>query len=141
MGKIKQLKEGVSVTRSETTLSLNEELQPLVPPDKIANMPAGWLCGTAARSFSPLKTKKDGSINIEESGDFQPVKFFCKTNFDMAAIEEEEKHYQELPKFYVFKDDKEKQQVLDDNFRRIRQEVKLLCERVLKSGNTENNNS
>ena len=135
MGKIKQLKEGVSVTRDQTTLSLNEELQPLVPPDKIANMPAGWLCGTAARSFSKLDTKKDGSINIQDAGDFQPVKFFCKTNFDMKAIEEEEKHYQELPKFYVFKDDKEKQKVLDDNFRRIRQEVKMVCDRVL--GNNE----
>ena len=134
MGKIKQLKEGVSVTRDQTTLSLNEELQPLVPPDKIANMPAGWLCGTAARSFTPLKTKKDGSINIQQAGDFQPVKFFCKTNFDMAAIKEEEKHYQELPKFYVFKNEKEKQRVLDENFRRIRQEVRMVCEKVLGGG-------
>lgn len=131
MGKIKQLKEGVSVTRDQTTLSLNEELQPLVPPDKISNMPAGWLCGTAARSFTKLDMKKDGRIDVQNSGDFQPVKFFCKTNFDMDAISEEEKHYQELPKFYIFKDDKEKQKVLDDNFRRIRQEVKMVCDRVL----------
>lgn len=133
MGKIKQLKEGVSVTRDQTTLSLNEELQPLVPPDKISNMPAGWLCGTAARSFSKLEMKRDGRIDIQNSGDFQPVKFFCKTNFDMDAINEEEKHYHELPKFYVFKDDKEKQKVLDDNFRRIRQEVKMVCDRVLNN--------
>lgn len=131
MGKIKQLKEGVSVTRDQTTLSLNEELQPLVPPDKISNMPAGWLCGTSARSFQKLEMKKDGRIDVQKSGDFQPVKFFGKTNFDMAAIKEEERHYKELPKFYVFKSDDDKQEKLLENFRRIRQEVRLVCEKVL----------
>ena len=146
MGKIKQLKEGVSVTRSETTLSLNEELQPLVPPDKISNMSAGWLCGTAARSFNKLKTKKDGSIDVQLAEDFQPVKFFCKTKFDMKALGEEEKYYQELPKFYVFKNEKEKREVLDENFRRIRQEVRLVCEKVmaengLAKAEEDNNNN
>lgn len=131
MGKIKQLKEGLSVTRTETTLSLNEELQPLVPPDKIANMPAGWLCGTAARSFTPLDIKKDGSIKIDMAEDFKPVKFFAKTNFDMAAIKEEEAHYVELPKFYTFRNEREKQELLAENFRKIRQEVNDVCEKVL----------
>lgn len=131
MGKIKQLKEGLSVTRTETTLSLNEELQPLVPPDKIANMPAGWLCGTAARSFTPLDIKKDGSIKIDMAEDFKPVKFFAKTNFDMAAIKEEEAHYVELPKFYTFRNEREKQELLAQNFRKIRQEVNDVCDKVL----------
>lgn len=131
MGKIKQLKEGVSVTRDQTTLSLNEELQPLVPPDKISNMPAGWLCGTSARSFNALKMKDDGSIRIDDAADFQPVKFFAKTNFDMKALAEEEKHYVELPKFYTFKNIKEKNELLALNFRKIRREVEEVCEAVL----------
>lgn len=131
MGKIKQMKEGISVTRDQTTLSLNEELQPLVPPDKIANMPAGWLCGTTARAFASLKTKNDGSIDISQTADFRPSKFFGKTNFDMKALAEEEKHYVELPKFYTFKNVKEKNELLAVNFRRIRREVEAVCESIL----------
>ena len=129
--KIKQMKEGISVTRDQTTLSLNEELQPLVPPDKIANMPAGWLCGTTARAFASLKTKNDGSIDISQTADFRPSKFFGKTNFDMKALAEEEKHYVELPKFYTFKNVKEKNELLAENFRRIRREVEAVCESIL----------
>ncbi len=131
MGKIKQLKEGISVTRDQTTLSLNEELQPLVPPDKISNMSAGWLCGTTARSFSKLEMKKDGRIDISDADDFKPVKFFAKTNFDMKAISNEEAHYVELPKFYTFSNTAEKNKLLTDNFRRIRCEVEKLCESVI----------
>lgn len=134
-GKVKQLKEGVSVTRSDTTLSLNEELQPLVPADKIANMPAGWLCGMTARSFRKLDTKKDGTINIENSDEFKPAKFYAKTNFDMKAIKDEEDHYHELPKFYKFKNEKEKQDLLAKNFRRIRKEVEEICKEVLGEQN------
>ena len=140
MGKIKQLKEGLSVTRDQTTLSLNEELQPLVPPDKISNMPAGWLCGTAARSFTPLDIKKDGSIKIDMAEDFKPVKFFAKTNFDMAAIKDEEAHYVELPKFYTFRNEREKQELLAENFRKIRREVDEVCQKVLSNINNKDGN-
>ena len=64
----------------------------------------------------------------------------------MKALGEEEKHYQKLPKFYVFKNEKEKREVLDENFRRIRQEVRLVCEKVmaengLAKAEEDNNNN
>lgn len=130
-GKIKQIKEGVSVTRDQTTLSLNEELQPLVPPDKIANIPAGWLCGMTARSFRPLKTGIGGKIDIQKSDEFKHSKFFAKTNFDMQAIENEEKKYKDIPKFYDFGNDREKKEILINNYRRIVREVRDVCEEVL----------
>lgn len=131
MGKVKQLKEGVSVTRDQTTLSLNEELQPLVPADKIANMAAGWLCGMTARSFRSLKMKKDGSINIHESDEFRPSRFYAKTNFDMQAIKAEEKRYVELPKFYKFKNKKDRNEKLGEHFRNIEREVADCCCMIL----------
>lgn len=131
MGKIKQVKEGLSITKTDTTISLNEELQPLVPSDKISNMPAGWLCGTTARSFTPLEMKKDGRINIQEAGDFRPAKFFAKTNFDMKAISAEEKQYVELPIFYDFGSEDEKQEILLNNFRRINKDIEDLCTQML----------
>ena len=131
MGKIKQVKEGLSITKSDTTISLNEELQPLVPADKIANMSAGWLCGTTARSFTPLEMKKDGRIDIKNAGDFRPAKFFAKTNFDMDAIKAEEKQYVELPILYNFGSEEDKQEILLQNFRRINKEVDDMCAKLL----------
>jgi hypothetical protein len=32
-------------------------------------------------------------MNIQESAEFQTSKFYCKTDFNMKEIEEEEKHY------------------------------------------------
>lgn len=131
MGKIKQVKEGLSITKDQTTISLNEELQPLVPSDKIANLPAGWLVGTAARSFTPLEMKRNGAINIQDAEDFKPVKFFAKTNFDMKAIAEEEKHYKELPKFYNFGSQEEQKKILENNYHKIIKEVNQLCEKLM----------
>lgn len=131
MGKIKQVKEGLSITKDQTTISLNEELQPLVPSDKIANLPAGWLVGTAARSFTPLEMKRNGAINIQDAEDFKPVKFFAKTNFDMKAIAEEEKHYKELPKFYNFGNQEEQKKILENNYHKIIKEVNQLCEKLM----------
>ena len=131
MGKIKQVKEGLSITKSDTTISLNEELQPMVPADKIANMPAGWLCGTTARSFTPLEMKRDGRIDIKNAGDFRPAKFFAKTDFDMKAIAEEEKQYVELPIFYNFGSEEDKKAILLENFRKINKEVDDMCAKLL----------
>lgn len=130
-GKIKQIKEGVSVTRDQTTVNFNEELLPLVPADKIANMPAGWLCGMTARSFRPLKMGRNGRVDVEKADEFRPSKFYAKTNFDMAAIQREEKLYQEMPKFYTFPNDREKMRLLTENYRRIVKEVQDLCDSVL----------
>lgn len=131
MGKIKQTKESISISRNDTSLSINEELQPLVPSEKIANMPAGWLCGMTARSFRKLEMKKDGTIDVEKSDEFRPSRFYAKTNFDMEEIKEEERQYVELPKFYDFGTEAEKQDFLKSHFQKINQEVKDVCKSIL----------
>ena len=136
-GKIKQIKKGVSVTRDQTTISMNEEMMPLVPPDKIANMQAGWLCGMTARSFRKLKLGRRNKVDVESEDEFRHSKFFAKTNFDMAAIKNEEKMYKELPKFYVFGNEKKKNELLTANYRRIVQEVQDVCDKILHQDDTE----
>ena len=134
MGKMKQVKKGLSINRQDVSLSLNEEMLPLLPPDKIANMPAGWLCGMTARSFRSLETGFGGRIDTETSGDFKHSKFYCKTNFDMKLIKEEEAHYVELPKFYDFGSEEDRRSILHMNYKRINSEVDDLCREVLGEG-------
>ena len=131
MGKIKQVKKGVSINRQDVSLNLNEEMLPLLPSDKIANMPAGWLCGMTARSFRKLETGRGGRIDTETADEFQHSKFYCKTNFDMKAIKEEESRYIELPKFYDFGTKEQRQKILRENYDRIVREVQDMCREIL----------
>ena len=50
------------------------------------------------------KTGRGDSMNIQESAEFQTSKFYCKTDFDMKKIAEEEANYKnyQIPKFYTF---------------------------------------
>ena len=70
-------------------------------------------------------------INLEESEEFKTTKYFCKTNFDMAKIKQEERFYKELPKIYEFKDSKEKEIMLNRNFKRVNEEVDAMISEIL----------
>ena len=101
-GKVVQLKKGVTIDRDRTSVNLNENMDSLVPGSKIADMPTGWICGQTARDFVKTKTGRGGSMDIQEAEEFQTSKFYCKTNFDMTEIANEEKDYANypIPKFY-----------------------------------------
>lgn len=68
-----------------------------MPASKISDMPTGWICGQTARDFVATKTGRGGSMNIQESAEFQTSKFYCKTDFNMADIKKEEESYVALP--------------------------------------------
>lgn len=53
------------------------------------------------------------------------------TNFDMAKIKQEEGFYKELPKIYEFKDAKEKEIMLNRNFKRVNEEVDAMISEIL----------
>lgn len=92
-GKVVQLKKGVTIDRDKTSINLNENMDSLVPASKISDMPTGWICGQSARDFIKTKTGRGDSMNIQESAEFQTSKFYCKTDFDMKKIAEEEADY------------------------------------------------
>ena len=53
------------------------------------------------------------------------------SHFDMKKIKDEEKHYVALPKIYEFKNDKEKEILLNRNFKRVNQEVEDMVKELL----------
>ena len=105
----------------------------LVPAAKIADMATGWLAGQAARDFSPTEKKSFSSINLEDSPEFKTTKYFCKTNFNMAKIKQEEAAYVDLPKIYAFKDDRQKEIMLNRNFARVNREIDEMIKSLLNS--------
>lgn len=131
-GKVRQIKQGVSVDHHRTSTSLNEEMGDLLPPSKIADMPTGFLCGQIARDYVETKTSRDGSINIQEAEEYKTTKFYAKTNLDIEAIKAEERAYpSELPKLYDFGSEDQKEQLLTRNYEKIIFDVEELCNEIL----------
>ncbi len=122
-GKAKQTSTSITINDSKVSTSISEKLDYLVPAAKIADMATGWLAGQAARDFTATDEKMLSHFCIEQSEEFKTTKYFCKTNFNMKKIKDEESHYVELPKIYEFKDEREKEIMLNRNFKRVNQEV------------------
>ena len=131
-GKVVQLKKGVTIDRDRTSININENMDSLVPGSKIADMPTGWICGQTARDFVKTKTGRGDSMDIQEAEEFQTSKFFCKTDFNMEEIGNEEKGYAKypLPKFYKFPSVEAKERILYANFLKINKEVKDMISEI-----------
>ena len=130
-GKAKQTSRSISINDQKVSTTISEKMDYLVPAAKIADMATGWLAGQAARDFTATDEKMLDRFDIEQSEEFKTTKYFCKTHFDMKRIKDEEEHYVPLPKIYEFKDDKEKEILLNRNFKRVNQEVENMVKELL----------
>ncbi len=130
-GKAKQTSKSITINDQKVSTSISEKMDYLVPAAKIADMATGWLAGQAARDFTPTDMNALNGINIEESEEFKTTKYFCKTNFDMEKIKQEESFYVELPKKYAFASEKEKEIMLNRNFKRVNDEIDQMIQELL----------
>ncbi len=85
----------------------------------------------AARDFTATDERMLNHFDIEQSEEFKTTKYFCKTHFDMKKIKDEEDHYVPLPKIYEFKNDREKEIMLNRNFKRVNDEVEKMVKELL----------
>lgn len=136
-GKAKQTSTSITINDSKVSTSISEKMDYLVPAAKISDMATGWLAGQAARDFTATDKNNLNSFNIEESEEFKTSKYFCKTNFDMERIKEEESRYRDLPKLYSFDNEREKEIMLNRNFKRVNQEVDDMVRELLGIIRTE----
>lgn len=133
-GKAKQTSRSISINDQKVSTTISEKMDYLVPAAKIADMATGWLAGQAARDFMATDERMLNRFDIEQSEEFKTTKYFCKTHFDMKKIKEEEDHYVPLPKIYEFKNDREKEIMLNRNFKRVNQEVEDMVRELLGMG-------
>lgn len=130
-GKAKQTSRSISINDQKVSTTISEKMDYLVPAAKIADMATGWLAGQAARDFTATDERMLDRFDIEQSEEFKTTKYFCKTHFDMKRIKDEEEHYVLLPKIYEFKNDREKEILLNRNFKRVNQEVEDMVKELL----------
>lgn len=130
-GKAKQTSRSISINDNKVSTTISEKMDYLVPAAKIADMATGWLAGQAARDFTATDDSMLNHFDIEQSEEFKTTKYFCKTHFDMKKIKDEEDHYVPLPKIYEFKNDHEKEIMLNRNFKRVNEEVDKMVKELL----------
>lgn len=133
-GKAKQISRSISINENKVSTTLSEKMDFLVPAAKIADMATGWLAGQAARDFTATDSSMLNRFDIEQAEEFKTTKYFCKTHFDMKRIKEEEDHYLPLPKIYTFENEREKEIMLNRNFKRVNQEVENMVRELLGLG-------
>ncbi|AKD01906.1 type IV secretory system conjugative DNA transfer family protein [Pontibacter korlensis] len=113
-GRVRQLKQGLSLERNRASVSMSEEMGPLIPAAKIAHLQTGEMVGQVATERETYNGKYVSST------------YHCKINLDLSRLHKEEKLYPALPIFYDFGSAQQKEQLLLENFNRIRKEVKGL---------------
>ncbi|MDR1370509.1 MAG: type IV secretion system DNA-binding domain-containing protein [Dysgonamonadaceae bacterium] len=118
-GKVKQLKTNISIDRNRQTVSLNENMDLLVPASKIAALQTSEFVGQIALDFG-----------ITED-DVKSTMFHCRTELDIDAIQREESHYFDTPSYYTFESDDAQYGILMDHFEHINNETKDLIARII----------
>ncbi|MCK5370668.1 MAG: TraM recognition domain-containing protein, partial [Cyclobacteriaceae bacterium] len=109
-GKVRQVRNGISVDRHRTSINMNEYMDFLIPASKIANLKTGELVGHIAGESEQVSGKYNSNI------------YHCKIKLNQSAIRKEEKRYTDTPDYYDFGEEKEK--VLTENMQKIIGEVK-----------------
>ena len=133
-GKVKQTSKSISINDQKVSTSISEHMDYLLPAAKIADMATGWLAGQVARDFTQTDDSSMQSFEIEKSTEFKTSKYFCKTNFNMKKIKDEEGCYEEIPVIYHFGSDRDMEIILRRNFNQIETDIQKMIHELLPEG-------
>ena len=110
-GKVKQVKENLSIDRNRTTVSINENMDFLIPASKIANLQTGDLVGQIALDYGMM------------GEDFKSTAYNCRTELDLDAIKKEEQQYTDCPRYYSFASIESREKILMANYNKVHEEI------------------
>lgn len=139
-GKILQKRESMSINRNDTSISINTQLDSLIPASKISTLSQGMFVGAVADNFGETIEQKI---------------FHAQIVVDNEAIQKETAAYQPIPEISSFLDENSNdtmEQQIQANYRQIKQDIVELVENELIRiendpklkyllGDNENNNS
>lgn len=113
-GKVKQVRQGMSIDRNKTSVSLNEQMDYLIPESKISSLQQGEVVAQIAEE----ETKYDGK--------YKHGKYNCKINLNVGQIIAEEKNYKKPSKYYNFVSEEQKESILKKNYNKVKTDIKML---------------
>ena len=115
-GKILQMRQSLTISRQDTSTSINTQLDSLIPASKIANLSQGMFVGSVAD-------------NIDEK--IEQKIFHCQIMIDNEKVAREVKAYKPIPVITPFLDENGNdvmQQQIQRNYDRIKYDVRQIIE-------------
>lgn len=119
-GKVVQKRQSISINRNDTSTSISTQLDSLIPASKISTLSQGMFIGAVADNFDEKIEQKI---------------FHAQIVVDNEKVASEMKNYKPIPEVRSFLSDSGEdtmQQEIDENYRRIKQEVADIIENEIK---------
>lgn len=132
-GKKKQLNESISLNRRDTSITLSEKLESVIPKGKISQLKTGEIVGIYAKNV-------EDDINYKKHDKKKdiPSMVNCRINLDMQDLERESKNFRDIPKSREFQGSIKLDEFLILNMQKIREDIKNMHEKI-KASQDENN--
>lgn len=119
-GKVLQKRQSISINRQDVSTSINTQMDSLIPPSKISGLTQGLFVGSVSDNFTERIEQKI---------------FHAEIVVDTDKVKREESHYQPIPIINDFKDADGNdcmKQTIQDNYNRIKEDVKLIVKDELE---------
>lgn len=119
-GKVLQKRQSISINRQDVSTSINTQMDSLIPPSKISGLTQGMFVGSVSDNFTERIEQKI---------------FHAEIVVDTDKVKREESHYQPIPIVNDFKDTDGNdcmKQAIQDNYNRIKEDVKLIVKDELE---------
>ena len=113
-GKVLQKRQSISINRQDVSTSINTQMDSLIPPSKISGLTQGMFVGSVSDNFTERIEQKI---------------FHAEIVVDTDKVKREESNYQPIPIINDFKDANGNdcmKQAIQDNYNRIKEDVKLI---------------
>ena len=126
-GKVLQKRQSISINRQDVSMSINTQMDSLIPPSKISGLTQGMFVGSVSDNFTERIEQKI---------------FHAEIVVDTDKVKREESHYQPIPIINDFKDADGNdcmKQTIQDNYNQIKEDVKQIVKDELgRIANDEN---
>lgn len=119
-GKVLQKRQSISINRQDVSTSINTQMDSLIPPSKISGLTQGMFVGSVSDNFTERIEQKI---------------FHAEIVVDTDKVKREESHFQPIPIVNDFKDTDGNdcmKQAIQDNYNRIKEDVKLIVKDELE---------
>ena len=119
-GKVLQKRQSISINRQDVSTSINTQMDSLIPPSKISGLTQGMFVGSVSDNFNERIDQKI---------------FHAEIVVDVEKVKREESRYQKIPIITDFTDKDGNdcmKQMIQDNYNRIRNEVKQIVAEELE---------
>ena len=119
-GKVLQKRQNMTINRNETSVSINTQMDSLIPASKISNLTQGMFVGAVADNFDERIEQKI---------------FHARIVVDNDAVKQEMAEYKPIPAISSFLDASGRnimQEKIKENYRRIKQDALDIIEAEMK---------